>query len=65
MKVGDLVRAPESGPSSIVYGIHNNGIVIEVVPASRNWKQHVVVSWSCGDIEMEVPEWLEVISESR
>ena len=60
MKVGDLVRKPDS----IAHGaIH--GVVIEVIPASKKWKRHVVVSWSCGDVEMEVPEWLEIISESR
>jgi len=61
VKVGDLVRAPDS----IVRSIYDSGVVIKVVPASKNWKRYVVVSWPCGDVEMEVPEWLEVISESR
>ena len=61
MKVGDLVRAPDS----IVRSIYDSGVVIKVVPASKNWKRYVVVSWSCGDVEREEPEWLEVVSESR
>ena len=61
MKVGDLVRVQES---SVVYRIRSYGIVIEVVPASKNWKRHVYVSWidGTGDVEMEVPEFLNIIS---
>jgi hypothetical protein len=64
MKVGDLVRPGDNhGLRRADYRSH--GLVIENIPKSKGFKEAVVVRWNDGDIEMEVPGWLEVISESR
>ena len=64
MQVGDLVRPSlNHGLRSKSYRAH--GIVIEYRPKSKSFQDRVVVRWNDGDIELEVPGWLEVISESR
>ena len=61
MKIGDLVKLQEA---TVMCEFRSYGIVVDVIPASKNWKSHVYVSWldGSGDVEMEVPEWLNIIS---
>ena len=64
MQVGDLVQ-PEQVHGLAGQSYRTHGIVIKHCPESPAYKEHVIVRWNDGDIEMEVPEWLEIISESR
>ena len=64
MKVGDLVKP---GDEHLLKDrpYRASGIVFEVLPKKPGWNEAVVVLWNDGDRELEVPQWLEVISESR
>lgn len=64
MEVGDLVRPGEN------HGLRGHkdrahGVVIEYLEKSEGFNVGVIVRWNDGDIELEVPPWLEVISENR
>ena len=64
MKVGDLVKpGDEHGLKHPPY--RASGIIIEVLPEKPGWSEALVVVWNDGDRELEVSQWLEVISESR
>jgi len=63
MKVGDLVKPGQN------HGLRNksfraHGLVIEHHPKEEGFAEVVVVRWNDGDIEMEVVDWMEVLSES-
>ena len=64
MQVGDLVSpSPTHGLFEQSYRAH--GIVLAYFPDRSGYKEHVVVRWNNGDVEVEVPAWLEIASESR
>ena len=63
MKVGDLVKpGQDHGLRNESYRKH--GLVIEHLPKNEDFSEGVVIQWNDGDIELEIPCWLEVISES-
>ena len=64
MKVGDLVK-PSHGHGLRGKSYRTHGLVIEYLPKTGSFQDGVVVKWNDGDIELEVPGWLEVISENR
>ena len=64
MRAGDLVKPGE------IHALYNcdwraHGIVIEHLPSKKGYKEAVVVRWNNGDIELDIPGWLETISEAR
>ena len=64
MKVGDLVKPGDD------HGLRNqpyraSGVVVELLPARPGWNEALVVFWNDGEYELEVPGWLEIISEDR
>jgi hypothetical protein len=65
MKVGDLVKPGEG------HGLRNEsyraiGIVLQLTPArEQGWSASVTVAWNDGDIEVEWPDYLETVNESR
>ncbi len=64
MKVGDLVKTVEA------HGLHNEsyraiGIVLKLNPAHSGLSASVTVAWNDGDIEVEWPDYLETVNESR
>ena len=64
MKVGDLVKPGEThGLKGKDYRSH--GIVIEHLPKNKNFNEGVIVRWNDGDWELEIPDWLEIVNESR
>jgi hypothetical protein len=64
MKPGDLIQpASTHGLCGLSYRAH--GIVLEHFPDRPGFKEHVVVRWNNGDIEVEVPAWLEILSENK
>ena len=63
MKVGDLVK-PGVPHGLRGYDCRTHGIVIECLKKSENFGEGVIVHWNDGDVELEIPEWLETISES-
>lgn len=64
MKVGDLVKPGADHGLRNIDG-RKAGIVIEYLAPKRGYSEAVVVRWNDGDVELEVPEWLETINESR
>ena len=64
MKVGDLVR-PGENHGLRGYDCRVHGIVVEHFEKCEGFNEGVMVRWSDGDVELEVPDWLEVINESR
>jgi hypothetical protein len=64
MKVGDLI-APGRGHGLYGYDCRSNGIVIECLEKNKTFNEGVIVRWNDGDIELEIPDWLEVINETR
>jgi hypothetical protein len=62
VKVGDLVKANDLHACE---DFRTNGIVVEHYPEEPGWQERVTVLWNDGDLEMELPMWLEVLSESR
>ena len=64
VQVGDLVRASEDHCLK-GWARRNCGLVIEHRERTRGFAEHLIVAWSDGDIEIELPRWLEIISESR
>ena len=63
MKVGDLVR-----PGETHFLRHADfrafGVVVTHLPARPSVsKEAVEVQWNDGEIELEVPAWLEVVSD--
>ena len=64
MKVGDLIKPGEKhGLRNESYRSH--GLVVEHLPKREGFREGVIVRWNDGDIELEIPDWLEVINESR
>tara|TARA_R110000824_G_scaffold305010_2_gene492783 strand:- start:1719 stop:1913 length:195 start_codon:yes stop_codon:yes gene_type:complete len=64
MKAGDLVKpGPDHGLKNM-YG-RESGIIIEYLAPKPNYNEAVIVRWNDGDVELEVPKWLEIINESR
>ena len=60
MKVGDLVRATTT---HLLHRIRSCGIVVEHWPREDGkWAECLVVLWNYGEVELEVPQWLETIS---
>jgi hypothetical protein len=64
VKVGDLVR-PSQTHGLRAYDWRSHGLVLEYFGPRPGYKEHVTVQWNNGDIEIEVPAWLEIINESR
>jgi len=63
MKVGDLVRpGPEHALRNQSFRSH--GLVIEYLAKRVGFKEGVIVQWNDGDIELEIPAWLEIINET-
>jgi hypothetical protein len=62
MKTGDLVKP---GKTHLLYNKRPYGLVITHYPKDNEWSECMRVLWSNGEIEIEVPEWLEIISECR
>lgn len=64
MQVGDLVKPGEMhGLRGMDHRAH--GLVIAYHQKTDGFKEAVTVRWNSGDIELEIPSWLEVINESR
>jgi len=64
LKVGDLVRpGKEHGLRS--HGCRSHGLVVEHLPKREGFREGVMVRWNDGDVELEIPEWLEILNESR
>ena len=64
MQPGDLVQ-PTSTHGLFRQSYRAHGIVLQHFPSRPGYKEHVVVRWNNGDIEVEVPAWLEVLSDAR
>ena len=64
MKIGDLVK-PGKEHGLRDYDCRNHGLVVEHLPKNGTFNEGVVVRWNDGDIELEIPEWLEILNESR
>ncbi len=64
MKVGDLVR-PSTTHGLYGQSYRSYGIVVEHHTTKPGFKEVVVVRWNDDEYELEVPAWLEIISESR
>ena len=61
MKVGDLVKANDLHACKDFYTC---GIVVEHYPEEPGWQERVTVFWNDGNFEIELPMWLEILSES-
>ena len=60
MKVGDLVTATTD---HLLYNVRSCGLIVEHYPREPDvWAECVVVLWDDGEIELEIPGWLEIIS---
>ena len=64
MKVGDLVKPGKK------HGLRNHdgrsrGLIVEHLPRREGFREGVTVQWNDGDVELEIPDWLETVSESR
>jgi hypothetical protein len=64
MKVGDLV-IPGKTHGLRSYDCRRTGLVVEHLPKREGFREGVIVRWNDGDIELEIPEWLEILNESR
>ena len=64
MKVGELVR-PNAGHLLQAYDRRSYGLVLYHCEKGETFAEHFIVVWRDGDVETELPVWLEVISESR
>ena len=64
MKIGDLVKPSED---HFLNGCNyrSSGIILERRKMKKGFAEHVIVLWTDGDVEIEIPQWLEVISENR
>ena len=63
MKVGDLVR-PGKEHALRNQNYRSHGLVIEYLAKGEGFKEGVIVQWNDGDIELEIPDWLEIINET-
>lgn len=59
MKVGDLVTATTD---HLLCNIRSCGIIVKHCPADKRWAECVIVLWNTGEVELEIPQWLEAIS---
>jgi len=64
LKVGDLVK-PGKEHGLRDYGCRSHGLIVEHLPKREGFNEGVIVRWNDGDVELEIPEWLEIINESR
>ena len=64
MKVGDLVEPSEV---HILCGEswRAHGVVVEHYPPEKGFSERAVVRWNNGDVELELPMWLEIASEFK
>lgn len=62
MQVGDLVT-PNDVHVLYTQSWRSHGIVIEHHAPRKGFNECVVVQWNNGDIELDIPGWLEVLSE--
>tara|TARA_R110000824_G_scaffold195992_1_gene378941 strand:- start:821 stop:1015 length:195 start_codon:yes stop_codon:yes gene_type:complete len=64
MKVGDLVKpGEEHGLRGESWRRH--GLVIEYLPKNEDFRAAAIVRWNDGAVELEIPEWLEIVNENR
>jgi hypothetical protein len=64
MKVGDLVK-PGYAHGLRGKDYRSYGLVIEHLPKNKDFNEGVRVRWNDGDCELEIPDWLEIVNESR
>ena len=64
LKVGDLVK-PGKKHGLRSYDCRSHGLVVEHLPKREGFNEGVIVRWNDGDIELEIPECLEILNESR
>jgi len=64
MRAGDLVEPGENHGCRGLDG-RAHGIILEYLPSKKGYREAVVVRWNDGEIELEVPGWLEIINEAR
>ncbi len=64
MKLGDLVK-PNDEHLLKHRPCRASGVVVKLYPETKGFNETLVVLWNDGECELEIPKWLEVISETR
>jgi len=64
LKTGDLVR-PGKKHGLHSYDCRSHGLVVEHLPKRKGYSEAAIIRWNDGAVELEIPEHLEILNESR